>query len=197
MTVPVMARMIRAALTDPEHDAVHFIWHGGESTVLPLAFYRKALTVQAMYQRPGQIVQNTIQTNGTRITPSWARFLKANQFRVGISLDGPAEMHDRERRYVDGRGSFIDVVGAFAILRRQGVPFQVLMVVNEDTLSLGPDRAFEFFLDNGIDRYGFNAVTPVNQPDAVPGTPTADYVDPHRMSDFLIGVYDRWRRHGD
>jgi uncharacterized protein len=189
--------MTRAALRDPEHDRVHFVWHGGEATVLPIAFYRKALTAQAAYQRPGQVVRNTIQSNGTRITPAWARFLKANHFRVGISLDGPPEIHDRERRYASGAGSSADVLTGMRILREHGVPFQVLMVVGEDTLTLGADRIFEFFLEHGIDRYGFNAVTPVNQPDAPPATPTADYVDPHRMTDFLIGIYDRWRAHGD
>ena len=66
MTTAVLGRMTRAALEDPEHDAVEFVWHGGEATVLPLSFFRKALTAQARYQRPGQMVRNTIQTNGTR-----------------------------------------------------------------------------------------------------------------------------------
>jgi uncharacterized protein len=197
MSSAVVARMTRAALRDPVHDAVHFVWHGGEATVLPIAFFRKALTAQAVHQRPGQVVRNTLQSNGTRITPAWARFLKANEFRVGISLDGPPEVHDRERRYVNGEGSSADVLAGMQVLRDHGVPFQVLMVVNQSTLDLGPERVFAFFVEHGIDRFGFNAVTPVNQPGAGFATPTADYVGPRRITEFLIGIDDCWRTHGD
>jgi uncharacterized protein len=197
MSTPVLASMTRAALADMQHDAVHFVWHGGEATMLPLGFFRQALTAQAMHQRPGQVVRNTIQSNGTRITPAWARFLKANDFRVGVSLDGPPEVHDRERRYAGGGGSMADVISGMRVLRDHGVPFHVLMVVGDATLALGADSVFDFFVQHGIDRYGFNAVTPVNQPDAAPGTPTVDYVDPRRMTEFLIGIDDRWRAHGD
>src|SRR5262245_24331312 len=68
MTFPVMARTIAAALRDPEYDAVEFIWHGGETTVLPIAFYEKALLIQSRFRRPGQLIRNLIQTNGTRLT---------------------------------------------------------------------------------------------------------------------------------
>src|SRR5438105_7905485 len=105
MPFPVLARLMAAALTDPQHAAVDFIWHGGETTLLPTTFYEKALLVQSRFRRPGQLVGNTIQTNGTRLTPEWLRFLRDNQFGVGVSVDGPPQLHDRYRRYASGRPS--------------------------------------------------------------------------------------------
>src|SRR5437016_9665987 len=87
MTFEVVAQMTRAALRGSDHDSVDFIWHGGEPTVLPLSFYEKALYVQSRFRRPGQVVLNSVQTNGTRITPEWARFWAMNGFTVSISLD--------------------------------------------------------------------------------------------------------------
>lgn len=197
MNFNVMARMINCALTDPEHDVVNFKWHGGEPTVLPISFYEKALAVQSYYRRPGQIVINTIQTNGTSITDSWAKFLLENRFLVGVSLDGPPEIHDRYRIYESGRPSFSDVCDSINRLREYGIPFSVLMVIDEGTLAIGPTRVFDFFVKMKIENFGLLAATPPTQPYATPGTRTEHYIDPRRMTNFLINLYDLWLSHGD
>jgi uncharacterized protein len=197
MTFSVLTRLMAAALCDPTHDVVRFTWHGGETTLVPIGFYEKALWLQARFLRPGQVVVNSIQTNGTRLTPEWARFLRANEFNVGLSIDGPPEIHDRYRRDVAGRPTFASVARGIAVLREHRMPFNVLMVIDEAGLALGPDRLFDFCLEMGIRQYGLNFVAPVNQPDASPGTPTEHYVDPQRMVPFLTRLYDRWREHGD
>lgn len=197
MSFPVMARLIAAALRDPEHEAVDFIWHGGETTLLPMSFYEKALLVQARFRRPGQAVNNLLQTNGTRLTPAWVRFLRANRFGVGISLDGPPAIHDRYRRYASGRPSFADVARGIRLLREADLPVSVLMVIDEGALALGPDHIFDFFLEHGITSFGLLAAKPTNQPDAPPGTPTEHYTDPATMTAFLARMYDRWLEHGD
>src|SRR5581483_2761405 len=71
MSFPVLARMTAAALRDPEHQLIDFVWHGGETTLLPAGFYEKAMAVQARFRRPGQGIVNIIQTNGTLLTPKW------------------------------------------------------------------------------------------------------------------------------
>jgi uncharacterized protein len=197
MNFTVMARAIASALGDPEHDIVDFTWHGGEPTILPVSFYEKALAAQSYFRRPGQVVVNTIQTNGTRITDSWAKFLLDNQFLVGVSLDGPPEIHDRYRIYESGRPSSTDVSNTIQRLREYGIPFSVLMVIDEGALAIGPRRIFDFFLKMKIDNFGLLAATPLNQPYVAPGTKTQHYIDPKRMTDFLIDLYDFWVAYGD
>lgn len=197
MSFPVLARTIAAALQDAEHDAVEFIWHGGETTLLPRSFYEKAMLVQARFRRPRQAIRNQIQTNGTRLTPEWARFFRANRFEVGISLDGPPEIHNQYRRYASGRTSFDDVVRGIRLLQEYQVPLAVLMVIDEGAYALGPDRVFDFFLELGVSSYGVLFARPTNQPEAAPGTPTEHYIDTARANRFLKRLYDRWLEHGD
>jgi uncharacterized protein len=197
MTFRVLARTIATALSDPSHASVEFVWHGGETTVLPVSFYEKALLVQSRLRRDRQRIHNVLQTNGTRLTPEWVRFLRANRFSVGISLDGPPEIHDRYRRYASGRPSFTDVLRGIEALRAQEVPFGVLMVIDGGALELGPDRVFDFFVEHGIGDFGLLAAMPANQPEAKRGTPTDHYADPVRMAPFLQRIYDRWRDYGD
>lgn len=197
MSFPVLARTIFAALSDPDHDAVDFIWHGGETTMLPIRFYEKAMFVQSRFRRPGQRVSNLIQTNGTRLTADWVRFLRDAEFGVGISLDGPPEVHNQYRVYASGRPSFDGVLRGIGLMKEAGVPFSVLMVLDEDALAIGPDRIFDFFLEHGIKNFGVLPAKPANLPDAVPGTPTTHYIETSRFNIFLARMYDRWCEHGD
>jgi uncharacterized protein len=197
MPFEVLARLTAAGLRDPTHNVVTFIWHGGEPSVLPLAFFRRALAVQARFARDGQHVRNEFQTNGTRITDALASFLRQYDFSTGISIDGPPDLHDRHRRFVSGRGSFDDVARGIQTLRDHGVPTGVLMVVDEATLEIGPKAVFDFILDHDIKRFGFNAVCPENQPGATPGTPAHPYLAPSAMSEFMAGIFDLWLAHGD
>ena len=138
MSFRVLAHVIASAMAT--FDSVQFIWHGGETTLVPISFYKKAMALQARYLRPGCTVRNDLQTNGTRIDDEWAEFFRENQFGVGVSLDGPREIHDRQRLDAGGKPSFDRVLGGLDTLRRHGIPSSILMVVDEDTLALGPDR---------------------------------------------------------
>jgi uncharacterized protein len=197
MASHVVDQIIKSALDDEHYNLVEFIWHGGEPTVLPISFYEKAMTAQSNFRRPGQIVLNRIQTNGTQLTEAWIRFLRDKQFMVSISLDGPPQIHDTYRRYASGRPSFQDVAKGISLLRLNGIPFYVLMVIDEGALELGPEYIFDFFLKMGIKEYGLLAATPIIQPNASAGTPTKHYVSPKRMTDFLIRLYDYWKEHRD
>jgi len=138
MRFPVMAHMIAHAL--PEHNRVRFIWHGGEPTLLPISFYEKALLVQARLRRPGQEVGNSFQTNATKLTPAWARFFQANNIQVGISIDGPAHLHNSHRSYPCGKGSYDDVIQGLNLLKEHEVEFSGLVVVDEGTRSISEPR---------------------------------------------------------
>jgi uncharacterized protein len=197
MSFRVLAGVIAAALREPSHRSVEFIWHGGETTVLPISFYEKAIFLQARFRRPGQLIQNTIQTNGTRLTADWVHFLRSNEFAVGVSLDGPPSIHDVHRRYGSGRSSFSDVMAGIQLLKNADVPFTVLMVIDETALELGPDHIFDFFLAHDVRSYGLLAAKPDNQPHPVPGTAVAHYTPPAAINHFLARLYDRWLEHGD
>lgn len=197
MSFEVLASTIVKALKDRQNDVVEFIWHGGEPTLLPLSFYEKAMFIQSRLKRENQTVVNLIQTNGTRLTDAWVDFLAKNKFIIGISLDGPPEIHDHYRRYASGAQSFSDVSHTMGLLKEYGIPFSVLMVINKETLEAGPKKVFDFFLRIGVKNYGLLAVTPFNQPTAAAGSETENYISPAAMSSFLIDLYDIWRRHGD
>jgi len=197
MSFPILLSLIHAALRDSTHHSVEFIWHGGETTLLPRSFYEKAIFLQSQLRMPGQVISNSIQTNGTRLTKDWIRFFRANQFSVGISLDGPPEVHDRLRVNRSGRGSFVKIRQGIELLREEAVPFSILMVVDEEALESGPDRIFDFFVETKVKNLAFLAARPVNQPNALPGTKAVHYVDPKRMCAFLKRTYDRWVAHGD
>jgi uncharacterized protein len=195
MSFPVMAHMTARALA--EHEQVHFIWHGGEPTLLPISFYEKAFLVQARLRRPGQKIENCIQTNATKLTPAWARFFRENKIQVGISIDGPAHLHNSHRSYRSGKGSYEDVIQGLSLLKEHEVQFSGLVVVDEGTLELGAQRLLDFLVGEGIRSFGLLAAKPRNEPAAEAGTTAAHYIEPARMSAFLMNLYDAWLSRGD
>lgn len=105
-------------------------WQGGEPTVMGLDFFRRSIELQRKHRRPGQRILNTLQTNGTLLDADWASFLKEHEFLVGISIDGPRDMHDRYRVDKGGRPTFDRVVRGLEHLRRFGVDWNVLSCVH-------------------------------------------------------------------
>ncbi len=197
MTFETLARVIKAALSDPTHRNVEFVWHGGEPTLLGTEFFEKALRLQSRYQRNGQHIRNSMQTNGTRIDREWIDFWNRYNFGVGISLDGPAVIHNQSRIYATGKSSFGDVAAGIDLIRATDGKPSVLMVVDRPVLEFGPEKVFDFFLEMGIRSYGLLSAKPDNYPHITSCTPVDHYVNPVEFNDFLAAVYDRWLAHGD
>lgn len=197
MPFDVLARLIHKTLQAPEHRKVTFIWHGGETTLLPIEFYEKALLLQHRFRRPGQQIENLIQTNATRLSDEWVTFLRKREFGVGVSIDGPPQIHNQTRIYAGGRESWDDVYEGILKLRQYEIPHSVLMVIGEPALALGAKPIFEFMVNHGIKKFGLLASKPTNQPDAARNTPTSHYVNPTRMNRFLMEMYDIWQAHDD
>ena len=105
-------------------------WQGGEPTMMGLPFFRRAIELQRKYAQPGQRVLNTLQTNGTLLTDEWGEFLKANDFLVGISVDGPREMHDAYRVDKGGKPTFDRVMRGLDVLKRHEVEWNVLTTIH-------------------------------------------------------------------
>jgi uncharacterized protein len=122
-------------------------WQGGEPTLMGLDFFRRSVELQRRYARPGQNVLNTIQTNGTLLTDEWGEFLKANAFLVGISVDGPADMHDAYRVDKGGKPTFERVMRGLDVLKRHRVDWNVLTTVHAANGDHGR-RAYTFLRDD-------------------------------------------------
>ena len=116
---------------------VTIAWQGGEPTLMGLDFFRRSVEIAARHLQPGQRALHTIQTNGTLIDKEWATFLRENDYLVGISVDGPRDIHDAHRVSRGGRGSFDRVMTGLSHLRDAGVDFNTLTSVNAQSAGRG------------------------------------------------------------
>ena len=128
----LLEQHIRQYIEAQTGDEVVFSWQGGEPTVVGLAFFEKVVALQAKYRRAGQRIENDLQTNGVLLDEGWVHFLKAHGFHVGLSLDGPQDLHDKYRPTKGGTPTFEKVMQAATLLARHEVPFALLCVVNRD-----------------------------------------------------------------
>lgn len=135
------------------------LWHAGEPLTLPIAFYDEAgeriRRAQECWAGGPLQIRQSVQTNAMVINEAWCDCLERNQIHVGVSLDGPAFLHDRHRRTRTGLGSHAATMRGIASLQRRGIPFQVICVLTEEALH-HPEEMFHFFLDHGIQDVGFN-----------------------------------------
>ncbi len=129
MDADMLEAVVREYIRANEVPEVTFNWHGGEPLILGLDFYRKALEFERRYA-DGKKIRNTIQTNGTLLTDEWADFLAANDFLVGISIDGPRDIHDRFRKDKGQKPTFDRVLAGLRLLQRHGVQFNTMSTVN-------------------------------------------------------------------
>ena len=145
MTDETLERFIQQYIEAQMTPDVLFTWHGGETFMRPLSFYQKVLRLQ-QYYGAGRNIQNCIQTNGTLITPEWARFLHDNQWLVGVSIDGPQEFHDEYRRNKAGKPSWAKVMHGIDLLNKYDVEWNAMAVVNDYNADY-PLDFYRFFRD--------------------------------------------------
>jgi uncharacterized protein len=130
MSVETLDRFVASYLDAQPDGEVTIGWQGGEPTMRGLAFFEEAVRLAEQYRSPGQTVKHAIQTNGTLLDDEWGEFLSANDFLVGLSMDGPAELHDAYRVNKAGRGTYDQVRRGWDILRRHKVETNILCTVN-------------------------------------------------------------------
>lgn len=131
------------------------IWHAGEPLVLPVDYYSAMLGVIDELRIERSRFRHSIQTNGLLISDAWCRFIRDNDFHIGISVDGPAFIHDRHRKDRQGKGTHDRVVRGMERLHDHGIEFHAIAVVTADSLDFA-DEIIQFFVDNGVQRIGFN-----------------------------------------
>lgn len=151
MSPDLLELFIRQYIEANEVDTVTFCWHGGEPTLLGLDFYRRAMVLQRKYAG-GKRIENNIQTNGTLLNREWCDFFAENSFLVGISLDGPQDIHDAFRKTRGQAPTFKRVIQSVKMLRAAGVEFNTLSVVNRKCEKRGAE-IYRFFRDEAGSRY--------------------------------------------
>ena len=135
------------------------LWHAGEPLTLPTAFYDEASVIinreTADLQAQGVVIEQHIQTNATLINDAWCECFQRNNIVVGVSIDGPEEIHNSHRRFRNGQGSHGHTLNGIRTLRRHNIDFHAIAVLTEDALDQ-PERMYTFFRDEGIHALGFN-----------------------------------------
>jgi uncharacterized protein len=162
-----------------------FTWHGGETLLRNIPFYKKALHFQQKYAE-GRNVSNCIQTNGTLLTEEWCRFLKENHFLVGISVDGPEHCHDRYRLSAQGKPSFGAVMKGLDLLQKHDIEYNIMGVVNDYNAGY-PQEFYRFFKTKNCRYIQFSPVVERQNGEVTPWS-----VSPEKWGDFLIAVFNEW-----
>src|SRR5512137_400940 len=146
MSEATLEAYIRQLLESHRMPQVTVAWQGGEPTLMKLDFFRRSVELVEKYRRPGQTVGHTFQTNGILIDDDWCEFFKEHKFLVGLSVDGPRELHDAYRLDRRGQGTFERVMEGWRHLRAHDVPFNVLCTVNAANQGRGRE-VYRFFRD--------------------------------------------------
>jgi len=146
MSEATLEAYIRQLLESHRAPSVTVAWQGGEPTLMKLEFFKRSVELVEKYRRPNQTIEHTFQTNGILLDDDWCAFFKQHNFLVGLSVDGPRELHDTYRLDRRGRGTFDQVMNGWRMLRKHGVDFNILCTVNAANQNHGRE-IYRFFRD--------------------------------------------------
>lgn len=166
---------------------IRFSWHGGEPTLLGLNYFRKIVALQRKHRPPNKSIVNGIQTNGTLLTEEWCRFFAREGFAVGISIDGPPEMHDLYRVTKDQKPTHEQTMRGYELLQEHGVYTDILCVVNAHNVQF-PLQVYRFFKQLNAQYITF---LPLVEPDNKGGV-SHNSVPAEAWGKFLCTIFDEW-----
>lgn len=185
-TLTAVIRQTIAAHPGPE---ILFAWQGGEPLLMGLDFYARAIAIQQALCPPGKTIANTIQTNGVLITDAWARFFQQHHWLVGVSLDGPAPLHDAYRVNQGGQPTFVQVMNGLRRLQRHGVEFNILTAVHAANQH-HPLEVYHFLRDDVGTQ--FIQFIPIVVP--TPSGVTPHSVEATQYGRFLTTIFNEWQQ---
>lgn len=192
MSDELLEKYIIQHIEATEGPVVFFSWHGGEPMLAGIDFYRKVIDVQKKQLPAGKSVINGIQTNATLIDWDWAWFFRMEKFFVGVSMDGPGDLHNHFRWDPSGESSLSRTLKGYEILKQARVPTEILCVVNAFN-AMYPLVVYDFFRDIGAQNITFLPLVE-HRPD-LPGGVTPASVNPEAFGNFLITIFDEWIEH--
>ncbi|MFZ1290468.1 MAG: anaerobic sulfatase-maturation protein [Melioribacteraceae bacterium] len=203
MNYEVLENYIKQYISAQSVNEITFSWQGGEPTILGIEFFQKAIDLQKKYSN-GKNIFNSFQTNGILLNDDWGKILSENNFLVGISIDGPKEIHDKYRVFKGGQNSFDQVLNGISILKKHNVEFNTLTCVQKDN-SLKPLEVYNFLKEIGS---GFIQFIPViERRTKSKNTNVLELISPNYTGDaeitewsvkslqygkFLSAIFDEW-----
>jgi uncharacterized protein len=131
------------------------IWHAGEPLAVPISYYEQAFNEISRKAPAGAVIRHCMQSNGTLINDAWCEFVSAHNVSIGLSIDGPADLHDAHRKTRSGRGSHQAAMAGLRRLQAHRIPFHVISVITRQSLGRAKD-IYQFFYELGISQLGFN-----------------------------------------
>jgi uncharacterized protein len=189
MNDDILERYIVQHIEASTEKTIFFSWHGGEPLMAGIDFFRKIVALQKKHKPAGHIITNGIQTNGTLIDWNWASFLAEEKFIIGISIDGPGDLHNRFRTTSDGRSSLPQVLRGYEMLQRYRIRTEILCVVNSYNVKF-PLVVYNFFKELGVKYITFLPLVE-RRPVTKSGVSRAS-VPPLEFGRFLVSVFDEW-----
>ena len=189
MNDDILETYIKQHIEASGDQTVLFSWHGGEPMVLGRSYFEKIVDLQFKHNPAGKKIVNGMQTNGTLLDEGWCRFLAENGFYVGISLDGPEDIHNEYRHTRDGRPTHRDVVRGYRLLQGHGVQPEILCVVNARSAQ-SPLRVYKYFKQLDARNITF---LPLVEPGVRPCVSERS-VPSEAWGRFLCAVFDEWVR---
>ena len=197
MTDEVLELYISQYIEAQQVPEVTITWQGGEPTMMGLDFFRRSVDCARKFAPSGMRVEHTIQTNGMLLDEEWCEFLRENDFLVGLSMDGPRELHDRYRHDKRGGGSFDRVMRAARLMQENQVEFNILCTVNAANAG-HPLETYRFFRDELgvnwiqfipiVERVNHDGSTLLQEGDTV----TDRSLDPEQWGAFLVEIFNDW-----
>jgi len=188
MSPELLEKHIRLYLNEqpPDYPEVHFLWQGGEPTLMGIDFFQRAVNIQKRYAKHGIKISNSLQTNAVLIDEIWAGFLKDENFLVGVSLDGPLELHDIYRKDKNGHPTSEKVLRGLKVLQKYEVDVNILTVVNNRN-SFHPKNIYEYLKSIGARFLQFIPLVEV-----IGGRVSNRSVDSIQFGRFLNRILDEW-----
>ena len=200
MSDATLEQYIKQLIEAHQVDEVTVAWQGGEPTIMGLDFFRRAMALVEKYRRPGMHFQHTMQTNGTLLTDEWAAFFQEHNFLIGISLDGPRQLHDVYRVDKGGGPTFDKVMRGLRLLQEYGIEYNVLTTVNRVNADY-PLEVYRFLRDEVgttwmqfipvVERINDDGLTLFQAGDRV----SERSVGAEQFGRFLSTIFDEWIMH--
>jgi uncharacterized protein len=187
MSEELLEEFIKQYIDAQPGPIINFGWQGGEPTLRGIDFFRKAVELEKKYLPEGWQFINSFQTNGVLLNPEWCDFLRENNFLVGISIDGPADLHDAYRVDQEGKPSHERVLNGLHLLQEHHVEYNILCVVNDVNVSK-PLEVYNFFKQEGVKFIQFiPLVEHLGQ-----GKVSSRSINGEEYGQFLTAIFDEW-----